>query len=247
MLLAAPRQPGGPGRRRRQGRSVEVKDAVARVTDPGDWTDVKVEFITANAKLPLTVRTVGGRTIVDGDLDRRIRDCHGSGDRVSVSVRGVGDVGSRCRRSSSARRATCSVDAGGAVFGSVGPLGQPGASGNAGCGDWTVANVTGRMARLSQAGSGDTRDGLGGRARPACRRLGDVAVAPMVRGPLRGRRRRLRQDVHVGIGHPGALDVIGGRLRRRDGSAGRPAGDHDGSRWPARATWTSTASAGSAE
>ena len=58
---------------RRSAASVEIRDAVARVTViPEDRSDVKVEFLTTNADLPLQVRTVGGETIIDGDLDRRI-------------------------------------------------------------------------------------------------------------------------------------------------------------------------------
>ena len=73
--------------------SVEVKDAVARVTViPENRTDVKVEFIATNPKLPLKLRTFGGRTIVDGDLDRKIRNCRGSGERASVDVRDVGSI-----------------------------------------------------------------------------------------------------------------------------------------------------------
>ena len=49
--------------------SVEVKDAVARVTViPENRTDIKVEVIQANPRLPLEVRTFAGRTIVDGGL-----------------------------------------------------------------------------------------------------------------------------------------------------------------------------------
>ena len=53
--------------------SVDVRDAVARVTViPENRADIKVEFLSANPRLPLQVRTFGGKTIVDGDLDRRI-------------------------------------------------------------------------------------------------------------------------------------------------------------------------------
>jgi hypothetical protein len=49
------------------------------------------------------------------------------------------------------------VSAGGAVFGSVGRSATLDLD-NAGCGDWTIANVEG-TAKVSQAGSGDTRMG----------------------------------------------------------------------------------------
>src|SRR5258708_32648298 len=73
--------------------SVEVKAAVAGVTViPENRTDIKIDILQANSQLPLEVRTFAGRTIVDGRLGRRVRDCHGSGENVSVHVRGVGDV-----------------------------------------------------------------------------------------------------------------------------------------------------------
>src|SRR3546814_20983177 len=76
--------------------SVEVKDAVARVTViPENRTDVKVEVVAANARLPLKVRSLGGRTLVDGDLDRRIRECRGSGERALLPVRSAGEVAGR--------------------------------------------------------------------------------------------------------------------------------------------------------
>ncbi|MGH3644444.1 MAG: hypothetical protein ACRDUX_36130, partial [Mycobacterium sp.] len=122
--------------------SVEVKDAVARVTViPENRSDVKVEFIATNPKLPLQLRTFGGRTIVDGDLDRRIRDCHGTGERASVSVRGVGNVGwSEMPQIVIRTPRDVDVDAGGAIWGTVGRSASL-ALGNAGCGDWTVGNV----------------------------------------------------------------------------------------------------------
>src|SRR3954467_10085128 len=77
-----------------QAASVEVKDAVARVTViPEARSDIKVEIVRANPRLPLQVRSFGGKTIVDGNLDRKIRDCRGGGgDRARVYVRGVGEV-----------------------------------------------------------------------------------------------------------------------------------------------------------
>lgn len=166
-----------------QAASVEIKDAVARVTVvPEDRSDVRVEVIRANAKLPLQVRTLGDRTIVDGDLDRRIRNCRGAGERSSADVRGLGSfsydempqVVIRTPRE-------VKIDAGGAVFGAVGRSASLDLD-NAGCGDWTVANVQG-AAKISQAGSGDTRMGSSGDLRVRLAGSGDVAAAD-VRGGL---------------------------------------------------------------
>jgi hypothetical protein len=163
--------------------SVEVKDAVARVTViPENRTDVKIEFIATNPKLPLQLRTFGGRTIVDGDLNRKIRDCHGSGDRASVSVRGVGNVGwSEMPQVVIRTPRDVDVDAGGAIWGTVGRSASL-SLGNAGCGDWTIGNVEGRM-RLSQAGSGDTRAGSAGEAKVRVAGSGDTTISD-VRGPV---------------------------------------------------------------
>ncbi|THD63574.1 DUF2807 domain-containing protein [Phenylobacterium sp.] len=159
--------------------SVEVKDAVARVTViPENRADVKVDIIQANPALPLEVRTFAGRTIVDGRLGRRIRDCRGSGEGVSVRVRGVGDVGFREMPQIVIHTPRdVDLDAGGAVWGSVGRSASL-KLGNAGCGDWTVANVDGAL-RLSQAGSGNTRAGAAGSARVHVAGSGDATVGDL--------------------------------------------------------------------
>jgi hypothetical protein len=163
--------------------SVEVKDAVARVTViPENREDVKVEFLSTNPRLPLQIRSFGGKTIVDGDMGRRIRECHGRNESVRVDVRGVGAVAWRDMPQVVIRTPRdAHIEAGGAVFGSVGRSASL-ELGNAGCGDWTVANVDGRL-RLSQAGSGDTRTGSAGEAKIHVAGSGDVWSAD-VRGPL---------------------------------------------------------------
>ena len=163
--------------------SVEVKDAVARVTVvPENRTDIKVEILQANPRLPLEVREVGGRTIIDGNLRRRIRDCHGLGDRISVRVRDVGEIAYRdIPQIVIHTPRDVDVDAGGAVWGTVGRSASL-RLGNAGCGDWTVANVDGAM-RVSQAGSGDTRTGSAASANVRVAGSGDTSVGD-IKGSL---------------------------------------------------------------
>ncbi|WP_372785591.1 GIN domain-containing protein [Phenylobacterium sp.] len=163
--------------------SVEVKDAVARVTVvPENRTDIKVDIIQANSQLPLEVRTFAGRTIVDGRLGRRVRGCRGSGENVSVHVRGVGDVSWREMPQVVIHTPRdVDVDVGDAVWGSVGRSASL-KLGNAGCGDWTVGNVEGAM-RISQAGSGDTRAGSAAEAKIRVAGSGDTAVGD-IRGGL---------------------------------------------------------------
>jgi hypothetical protein len=166
-----------------QAASVEVKDAVARVTVvPEDRRDIKVEVIAQNAKLPLSVRTLAGRTIVDGDLDRKIRNCRGSGERASVDVRNVGSVSyAEMPQVVIHTPRDVQIETGGAVFGAVGRSASLDL-GNSGCGDWTVANVAGE-AKISQAGSGDTRMGSAGSLKVRVAGSGDVATAD-VKGAL---------------------------------------------------------------
>jgi hypothetical protein len=162
---------------------VEVKDAVARVTVIAEnRSDIKVDIVQANPRLPIAVRTFAGQTIVDGGLRRRIRDCHGSGENVTVRVREVGDVGFREMPQIVIHTPRdVEVDAGGAVWGTVGRSASV-KLGNAGCGDWTVGNTDGAM-RVSQAGSGDTRTGSAVSAKIRVAGSGDTSVGD-IRGPL---------------------------------------------------------------
>jgi hypothetical protein len=166
-----------------QAASVEVRDAVARVTViPEARNDIKVEFLTTNPRLPIAVRTQGDKTIVDGGLHHRVRGCRGAFGRARVAVRGVGDVDWRDIPQVVIRTPRdVKIASGEAVFGSVGRSASLDLA-NGGCGDWTVANVEGAM-RINQAGSGDTRAGAAGQARIRTAGSGDVAVTE-IRGGL---------------------------------------------------------------
>ena len=145
--------------------SVRIKDAVARVVViPEARNDIKVEFLTTNKSLPLTIRRDGSDTIVDGDLRmNKIRGCNTNMGKATIKVRGVGEV-KWDDIPQVVVRTPMSVDVsgGGAVFGSVGRSDSLELA-NAGCGDWTVANVKGKL-EVSQAGSGDTNVGSAGSA-----------------------------------------------------------------------------------
>lgn len=185
-----------------QAATLEVKDAVARVTVvPEDRSDIKVEIIRPNANLPLSVRTLGDRTIVDGDLDRKIRSCHGAGGKAAVEVRGVGQVSwTEMPQLVIHTPRDVKIDASGAVFGAVGRSASLDL-GNAGCGDWTIANVEGE-AKVSQAGSGDTWMGSSGGLKIRVAGSGDVAAAD-VKGGL---------DVHIAGSGDAAVRSISGPL-----------------------------------
>jgi hypothetical protein len=155
--------------------SVKIKDAVARVVVvPEARGDVKVEFLTTNKSLPLDIRKNGSDVTVDGGLRRnRINGCNTVMGKIVVHVRGVGDVKWEDIPQIVVRvPMDAEVGAAGAVFGSVGRTDRLELS-NAGCGDWTVANVKGKL-ELSQAGSGDTKAGSAGSAEINIAGSGDV-------------------------------------------------------------------------
>lgn len=204
-----------------QAASVDIREAVARVTViPENRTDVRVEIIATHPGLSLQVRTVGDRTIIEGDLDRRVRNCSGKGEGARVRVADLGEVAYGempqvvIRTPRDAR-----IEAGGAVFGTVGRSTRLDLA-SSGCGEWTIANVEGEL-RLSQAGSGDIRAGSAGGARVRLAGSGDIAVGAIA-GPLSA-------DI-AGSGDVSAASVAGdldvkiagsGDVNVRGGNAGK--------------------------
>lgn len=142
-----------------QAASVELRDAVARVTVvPEDRSDVKVEITRQNAELPLSISTSGDRTIIDGGLDHRIRSCNGMGDDAKVRVRDVGDVRWADMPQVVIHTPRAVVfDAGGAVAGVIGRSASLDLR-NSGCSNWTVADVAGD-AVIRESGAGSVRMG----------------------------------------------------------------------------------------
>lgn len=189
--------------------SVEIKDAVARVVViPEDRADVKVEILTTHPDLPLQVRSAGGKWIIDGDLNRRIRDCNATMGRTSVRVANLGEVAYDAMPQVVVRTPRdVRLTAGGAVFGSVGKSASLDFA-NAGCGDWTLANVTGKLS-VSEAGSGDVNAGAAGEAAIQIAGSGDVRTQA-VSG-------RLEVSV-AGSGDVGVASVAGAAKIRVAGS-----------------------------
>ena len=146
-----------------QAASVEVRDAVVRVTVvPEDRNDVKVEFLTTNPKLPLEVRTQGGATVIDGGLNHRIASCHGPADHPSAWVHGVGHLDSAAipQVVIHTPRAV-NLSSSGVVYGSIGRSGSLDLQ-DSGCSDWTIADVAGD-ATVRESGKGELRMGATGR------------------------------------------------------------------------------------
>lgn len=201
-----------------QAATIEVKDAVARITVvPEDRKDVRVEVVAPNAKLPIGIRVVGDRTILDGGLNRKIRNCRGSAERAAVDIRDVGAISyAEMPQVVVHTPRDVRIQAGGAIFGAVGRSGSL-ELGNSGCGDWTVANVDGE-AKISQAGSGDTRMGSSGSLKIRVAGSGDVASGD-VRGGLdvsiagsgSAHVKSVDGPLNVSVAGSGDVDIDGGR------------------------------------
>lgn len=203
-----------------QAASVQIKDAVARVVViPEDRGDVKVEFLTTNPGLPLTVRTDGDKTIVDGDLGHNaIRNCRTINGATTVSVKGKSYDWENLPQVVVRVPMDAEVAAGGAVFGSVGRTNSLELS-NAGCGDWTVANVTGEL-KVNQAGSGDTTAGTAGSVSINIAGSGDVDTAA-INGPLTVNIAGSGDVEAASVAGAMAINIMGsGDVKVRGGEAG---------------------------
>jgi len=213
-----------------QAQDVQIENAVGRVIVlVEDRTDVAVEIERGRADLPVpTVRQRGDRIEVEGNLPRRaIRNCRSGpasarqpGEGASVDLREFGRV--RLDEAPLIVVRTprkVEVSASGAVFGTIGRGASDVEFGNAGCGDWTIANVTGTL-DLSLEGSGDAVVGTSQRLKIGIEGSGDVRAGAT-------------RDLDVGIGGSGDVEVAGvngpvelsvagsGDLRVRGGTAPR--------------------------
>lgn len=175
---------------------VEVRDAVARVVViVEDRTDVGVEIEQGSSGLPaLELRRRGDQIRIDGGLGRgRVAGLHLGGDRIGRCRSGPADARqpgegasvevSRLGRINLADAPlivirtprTVDLSVGGAVYGAVGRGATTVDLGNAGCGDWTVAN-TGDLS-ISMAGSGSVRAGTSSRLEVSVAGSGEVRAA----------------------------------------------------------------------
>jgi hypothetical protein len=164
--------------------SIEINHAVARVfVSPEDRRDIKVEILNGNPRLPLRVWSAFGRTHVDGRLGGfRITECHGSVDHPGAYVLGVGQIGPEAMPWVIVHTPLdVRISVGGAVFGQIGRSASLELV-NAGCGEWQVGNVRGRL-KISEAGSGSTRSGQSGGAELMSAGSGGISTRE-VAGPL---------------------------------------------------------------
>jgi hypothetical protein len=198
---------------------VVIKNAVARVTVvPQDRADVQVVVKTHDPRLVLTVEKKGDRTIVDGDLKwNKIRNCRGTHETGSADVKDMGTIQWKDMPEVIIYTPRdVEVGSSGAVWGYIGRANSVSLS-NAGCGDWTVGNVSGKLdiaqagsgdvfagdvgeLDLSVAGSGDTRlKDVNGRADISIAGSGDVVMA------------NLNGNLDVSIAGSGDIRIFGGK------------------------------------
>jgi hypothetical protein len=164
--------------------TVQIDNAVVRVIiSPEPRSDIKVDIVKTNPRLPLRVWTFLGQTHVDGGfVGRRANDCRGPVTHPSAYVSGVGEVGADAmpmiviHTPMDAR-----VRAGGAVFGQIGRSASLELA-NAGCGAWQVGNVRGKL-KISVAGSGEVRTGQAGEAELMAAGSGAI-ITREVAGPV---------------------------------------------------------------
>jgi len=209
-------------------RSVELKDAVARVVViVEDRSDVRIEVEPGRAGLPaLQVRREGSKVVLDGGLRRDIRNCRsgeayarqpGQGASVEIRNRGRIDMADASLVVIRTPR-DVKVAGGGAVFGSVGPGARSVDLGAGGCGDWTVANVSGRM-ELAVGGSGAIRAGTSSQLDVSIGGSGDVVAGATggldanIGGSGSITVARADGDADLAIGGSGDITIRGGRIR----------------------------------
>ena len=163
--------------------SVQVRGAAARVTIiPEARRDIAVSLTHADPRLPIRITKLGDRIFITGDVGHRVHGCRTSAGRRAVAIWGRGAIPYE-ELPAIVIRAPLAVrlSAGEAVFGEIGRSASVDFT-NQGCGDWTIADVQGRL-RLNQAGAGDARAGAAGSSDLSVAGSGGISTGP-IRGGL---------------------------------------------------------------
>jgi hypothetical protein len=218
---------------------VEIEHAVARVVViVEDRADIGVEIEQGSSRLPeLRVERSGDVVRIDGGLGRRmagfrvgdsIRNCRSGpdstrpGQGASVEVRNLGRVNLEDAPLIVIRSPRqVNIDAGGAVFGSIGRGATSVDMGNGGCGDWVIANTDGpvdasmggsgaltvgtsRSLDASLGGSGSLTAGATGRLDLSIGGSGEAMIA------------EANGDTDIAIGGSGEVAIRRGRIPNLD-------------------------------
>ncbi len=163
--------------------SVQVRGAAARVTIiPEARRDIAVSLTHADPRLPIRITKLGDRIFITGDVGHRVHGCRTPAGHRGVAIWGRGavpyeELPTLVVRTPPAVR----LSAGEAVFGEIGRSASVDFT-NQGCGDWTIADVQGRL-RLNQAGAGDARSGAAGQSDLSVAGSGGISTGP-IRGGL---------------------------------------------------------------
>ena len=222
---------------------VEIEHAVARVVViVEDRADIGVEIQQGASRLPaLRVDRHGDTVHIDGGLGRRmagfrvgdsIRDCRSGPDRTrpgqgaSVEVRNLGRIGLDDAPLIVIRSPrNVNIDAGGAVYGSIGRGATSVEMGNGGCGDWVIANTDGPV-DASMGGSGELTVGtsrsleaaLGGSGRLTAGATGRLDLS--MGGSGEAMIAQVDGDTDIAIGGSGEVAIRRGRIPNLDVSIG---------------------------
>lgn len=204
--------------------SVEIKYAVARVTVvPQDRADVQVVIKQGDSRLPLTVYRKGDRTIIEGDKrNGKIRNCSGTLETASVEVRDLGKFSwGQMPEVTIYTPRNVDLGASGAVWGYIGRSSSVSLA-NAGCGDWSIANVSGEL-EVAQAGSGDVLAGDAGSLDLSVAGSGDTRLKAVngkadisIAGSGNVVMASLNGDLDVSIAGSGDVRIFGGRAPNLD-------------------------------
>ena len=159
--------------------SVQVRGAAARVTIiPEARRDIAVSLTHADPRLPIRITKLGDRIFITGDVGHRVHGCHTPAGRRGVAVWGRGVIPYEELPTLVIRTPTMvRLSAGEAVFGDIGRSASVDFT-NQGCGDWTIADVQGRL-RLNQAGAGDARTGSAGSSDLSVAGSGGISTGPV--------------------------------------------------------------------
>jgi hypothetical protein len=162
--------------------SLQIRGAAARMAIiPEARSDVRVTILRTNPRLPLRVHASGGKVLITGDVNRRVRGCGGPDQRRWVEIWGRGRIPWESLPYLVVRTPLdVRVSVGDAVFGVIGRSASIDFT-NQGCGDWTIANVRGRL-RLDQAGAGDSRAGAAAAADLSVAGSGRIGVGSVAHG-----------------------------------------------------------------
>lgn len=226
-----------------QSPQVEIEHAVARVVViVEDRADIGVEIQQGSSRLPaLRVERRGDEVRIDGGLGRRvagfrvgdsIRNCRSGPDRTrpgqgaSVEVRDIGRVSLDDAPLIVIRSPRhVNIDAGGAVYGSIGRGATSVDMGNGGCGDWVIANTDGPV-DASMGGSGELTVGtsrsleasLGGSGRLTAGATGSLDLS--MGGSGEAMIAQVDGDTDIAIGGSGEVAIRRGRIPNLDISIG---------------------------